>query len=205
MRGRADRARVGGSGQLAITLKPHRGQMYQGIVASKTDSVARAVERYFETSEQLPTRIWATATSTHGAVGMLLQRMPDPQHARPPRSWIRREPRGNAFRCSADTVTDQELLDAVGRALLLVRLFQRRIGPRCSRRSTSSSVARARENAPRTCCESSGAPKSTTSSRRKVGSRSRASSAAQNYRLRPDRRATVVRTARRWVRRTHPQ
>lgn len=70
-----------GSGQLAITLKPHRGQMYQGIVALEAESVGRAVERYFETSEQLPTRIWVTANQD-GAAGMLLQRLPNAQSAR---------------------------------------------------------------------------------------------------------------------------
>jgi molecular chaperone Hsp33 len=106
-----------GSGQLAITLKPHRGQMYQGIVALETDSVSRAVERYFETSEQLPTRIWATA-HPQGAAGMLLQRLPDPQNARPETldqaraAWQR-------IQTSADMLTDQKLLDLSAERLLL--------------------------------------------------------------------------------------
>jgi molecular chaperone Hsp33 len=109
-----------GSGQLAITLKPHRGQMYQGIVALETDSVSRAVERYFATSEQLPTRIWATA-HPHGAAGMLLQRLPDPQNARAETldqarmAWQR-------IQNSADVLTDPELLDLSAERLLL-RLF----------------------------------------------------------------------------------
>jgi molecular chaperone Hsp33 len=106
-----------GSGQLAITLKPHRGQMYQGIVALETDSVRRAVERYFETSEQLPTRIWATA-NRQGAAGMLLQRLPDPQHARAETldlartSWQR-------IQNSADRLIDRELLELPAESLLL--------------------------------------------------------------------------------------
>ena len=109
-----------GSGQLAITLKPHRGQMYQGIVALETDSVSRAVERYFETSEQLPTRIWATA-HPRGAAGMLLQRLPDPQNARAETldqartAWQR-------IQNSAEMLTDQELLNLSAERLLL-RLF----------------------------------------------------------------------------------
>lgn len=105
------------SGQLAITLKPHRGQMYQGIVALETDSVSRAVERYFETSEQLPTRIWATA-HPQGAAGMLLQRLPDPQNARPETldqarvAWQR-------IQNSAEMLTDQELLDLPAERQLL--------------------------------------------------------------------------------------
>ena len=109
-----------GSGQLAITLKPHRGQMYQGIVALETDSVSRAVERYFETSEQLPTRIWATA-HPRGAAGMLLQRLPDPQNARAETldqartAWQR-------IQNSAEMLTDHELLNLSAERLLL-RLF----------------------------------------------------------------------------------
>jgi molecular chaperone Hsp33 len=109
-----------GSGQLAITLKPHRGQMYQGIVALETDSVRRAVERYFETSEQLPTRIWATA-NRHGAAGLLLQRLPDPQHARAETPDLARAA-WQRIQSSADRLTDRELLDLSAESLLL-RLF----------------------------------------------------------------------------------
>jgi len=115
-----NRARVGDAGQLAITLKPHRGQMYQGIVPLEADSVARAVETYFDTSEQLPTRIWAAA-SPHAAVGLMLQRMPDPQRARLAQieqiteTWRR-------VQMLADTVTDRELLTLPSDELL-IRLF----------------------------------------------------------------------------------
>jgi molecular chaperone Hsp33 len=106
-----------GSGQLAITLKPHRGQMYQGIVALETDSVRRAVERYFETSEQLPTRIWATA-NRQGAAGMLLQRLPDPQHAHAETLDLARTA-WQRIQNSADRLTDRELLELPAESLLL--------------------------------------------------------------------------------------
>jgi molecular chaperone Hsp33 len=143
-----DRARVGGAGQLAITLKPHRGQMYQGIVLLEADSVSRAVETYFDTSEQLPTRIWATATP-QSAVGLMLQRMPDPPRARPPKieqiaeTWRR-------IQMLADTVTDRELL-TLPADRLLVRLFNEEavrlrqpqdleFGCTCSRERTANTL-----------------------------------------------------------------
>jgi molecular chaperone Hsp33 len=146
--GATDRARVGGAGQLAITLKPHRGQMYQGIVPLEADSVSRAVETYFDTSEQLPTRIWATATP-HTAVGLMLQRMPDPQRARPPQieqiaeTWRR-------VQMLADTVTDHEL-QTLPADRLLVRLFNEEavrlqqpldleFGCTCSRERTANTL-----------------------------------------------------------------
>ena len=143
-----DRSRVGGAGQLAITLKPHRGQMYQGIVPLEADSVSRAVETYFDTSEQLPTRIWAVA-SPHAAVGLMLQRMPDPQRARPPEieqiaeTWRR-------IQMLADTVTDRELLTLPAERLL-IRLFNEEtvrlqspsnleFGCSCSRERTANTL-----------------------------------------------------------------
>ncbi len=143
-----ERTRVGGAGQLAITLKPHRGQMYQGIVPLEADSVSRAVETYFDTSEQLPTRIWAAA-SPHAAVGFMLQRMPDPQRARPPEleriaeAWRR-------IQMLADTVTDRELLTLPAERLLM-RLFNEEtvrlqspsnleFGCSCSRERTANTL-----------------------------------------------------------------
>lgn len=143
-----ERAGVGGAAQLAITLKPHRGEMYQGIVPLEADSVSRAVETYFATSEQLPTRIWAAADS-HVAVGLMLQRMPDPQGARQPQleqieeSWRRAQ-------MLADTVTERELL-TVPPDPLLVRLFHQEVvrlqppldlafGCSCSRARTADTL-----------------------------------------------------------------
>jgi molecular chaperone Hsp33 len=107
-------------GQLAITLKPHRGEMYQGIVSLDANSVANAVEGYFATSEQLPTRIWAVA-GEDSVAGLLLQRMPDA----PQRRRAGTEPDEDAWQrvqLLADTVSDQELLHLPA-AELLGRLF----------------------------------------------------------------------------------
>jgi molecular chaperone Hsp33 len=106
--------------QLAITLKPHRGEMYQGIVPMERPSIARAVEGYFANSEQLPTRIWAAA-SPDAVAGLLLQRMPegrvaglDPIHATDV-DWLR-------LQTLAANVADRDLLE-VAADQLLMRLF----------------------------------------------------------------------------------
>ena len=107
-------------GRLAITLKPRRGELYQGIVPLETGSVASAVESYFQSSEQLPTRIWAAADQ-NCAAGLLLQRLPEPQRASPDalerdaESWSR-------LQILADTISAQELLTVPSERLLL-RLF----------------------------------------------------------------------------------
>ena len=167
---------VGGAGQLAITLKPHRGQMYQGIVPLEADSVSRAVETYFDTSEQLPTRIWADREPTHGRRADAAAHAGSAARA----TAADRTDRGNlASRSDAGRHRDRSGTADAARRSTAGHGSSTKKPSGCSSRSTSSSVARARGNAPRTRSESSAAPKSTTSSRRKVGSRSRASSAAR--------------------------
>jgi molecular chaperone Hsp33 len=105
-------------GQLAITLKPRRGEMYQGIVDLQADSIAGAVEAYFATSEQLPTRIWVTVG--HASVaGLLIQRLPETGRRgsaeSDPDAWHR-------MQILADTVGDEELLN-LSPEHLLGRLF----------------------------------------------------------------------------------
>ena len=73
-------------GQLALTLIPPRDgsqqqTSYQGLVDLEHPTLADCLERYFETSEQLPTRLFfATRFEANGAVtgtGLLLQRLPN--------------------------------------------------------------------------------------------------------------------------------
>jgi molecular chaperone Hsp33 len=107
-----------GDGQLAITLKPRRGEMYQGIVDLQADSVAGAVEAYFATSEQLPTRIWVSVGRASVA-GLLIQRLPATGRRiaaeSDPDAWQR-------MQVLADTVGDEELL-SLSPEHLLGRLF----------------------------------------------------------------------------------
>jgi molecular chaperone Hsp33 len=143
----ATNARAARDGQLAITLKPHRGQMYQGIVPLETDSVRRAVEHYFETSEQLPTRIWI-AGDRECVAGLLLQRLPG--HAKHFDPFDQADASWGRLQQSADLLTREELLTLSAEQLLLrafagesVRLQQPielAFGCSCSRERTANAL-----------------------------------------------------------------
>ncbi|MFO1371224.1 MAG: Hsp33 family molecular chaperone HslO [Candidatus Competibacteraceae bacterium] len=65
-----------GDGTLILTLELGQGkEPYQGVVSLHGDTLAEALEEYFEQSEQLPTRIRLT-TDERVAAGLLLQRLP---------------------------------------------------------------------------------------------------------------------------------
>jgi molecular chaperone Hsp33 len=65
-----------GTGRLAVTVQPDNStQQYQGIVPLEGENLSRCLERYFESSEQLPTRLMLAADAMH-AGGMLLQKLP---------------------------------------------------------------------------------------------------------------------------------
>jgi molecular chaperone Hsp33 len=65
-----------GSGNLTVTLETEdNAQRYQGIVPITGPRLSNSLQRYFENSEQLPTRLWLFANG-QGATGMLLQRLP---------------------------------------------------------------------------------------------------------------------------------
>jgi len=64
-------------GTIVITIDPENAkQRYQGIVAWQGQTLSESIEGYFQTSEQLPTRIWVVVDET-SASGFLLQRMPE--------------------------------------------------------------------------------------------------------------------------------
>ncbi|MEY1662906.1 Hsp33 family molecular chaperone HslO [Isoalcanivorax beigongshangi] len=65
-----------GDGMMAITIRPEKGNQYQGLVPLEGDSLASCLEDYFSQSEQLPSRLWLAAGNGHAA-GLLLQRLPD--------------------------------------------------------------------------------------------------------------------------------
>ena len=67
-----------GGGQLVITVEQGGGaQPWQGIVPLAGDSLATSLERYFEVSEQLPTRV-ILAANDQQAAGLMLQKLPAP-------------------------------------------------------------------------------------------------------------------------------
>ncbi len=64
-----------GEGHLVLTIERGGGEPYQGIVPLTGAGIGEALEHYFATSEQLPTRLWLAANDQRAA-GLLLQRLP---------------------------------------------------------------------------------------------------------------------------------
>jgi molecular chaperone Hsp33 len=78
-----DLAALSGEGNLTVTLEnDDLTQRYQGVVPLVGERLADCLGGYFESSEQLPTRLWLHATEK-GTSGLLLQRLSDDTvHAR---------------------------------------------------------------------------------------------------------------------------
>ena len=73
---------LSGDGTLTVTVDNEvQGRRYQGIVPLSGERMADCLRGYFESSEQLPTRLWLAADGTRSA-GLLLQRLP--VESRPP-------------------------------------------------------------------------------------------------------------------------
>lgn len=102
-----------GGGQLAVTLdNPQHSHRYQGVVPLEHPGLAACLEHYFDSSEQLPTRL-VLAADAGRAGGLLLQRVAsgatasrsgDPQAAEEAEDAWRR------IGLLADTLTPEELL-----------------------------------------------------------------------------------------------
>ncbi len=101
-----------GQGRLVLTIESESGSPYQGIVPLQGNNLAAALQVYFEQSEQLKTRLWLFANTTH-AVGLLLQELPTQENYQS--DWEHIE-------ILANTVTEQELFD-LDCEQLLYRLF----------------------------------------------------------------------------------
>lgn len=121
-----------GDGRLVLTLDPLGGERYQGIVPLEGSGLGAAIEAYFGTSEQLPTRLWL-AVDGRRAVGLMLQRLPagvadgagsgaaDVHQAAVEEGDLDRDG-WNRTTMLADTVSERELLDLPVHDLLR-RLF----------------------------------------------------------------------------------
>jgi molecular chaperone Hsp33 len=127
---------------LAITIENSTsGQRYQGLVPVEDADMGVLFERYFERSEQLPTRIVLAANGERCA-GLMLQLLPrDAAMEHDPDSW-------NRVGMLLNTVTADELLELPAEQLLL-RLFHEEavrvqpprplvFGCRCSRERVAS-------------------------------------------------------------------
>lgn len=76
--GQVDLDGLVGEGQLVITVeRGGGGEPWQGVVPLTGGSLAASLERYFEVSEQLPTRV-VLAADEQSAGGLLLQKLPPP-------------------------------------------------------------------------------------------------------------------------------
>jgi molecular chaperone Hsp33 len=72
-----DLASLSGEGTLTVTVENEDlSQRYQGVVPLIGERLSDCLRGYFETSEQLPTRLWLHADQ-NGASGLLLQRLSD--------------------------------------------------------------------------------------------------------------------------------
>ena len=63
---------------MVITIRPDKGEAYQGIVALEQPTLAECLSHYFAVSEQIPTKIALfTDIDKELAAGCLLQLLPD--------------------------------------------------------------------------------------------------------------------------------
>ena len=65
-----------GRGRLVLTIEPDEGTRYQSLVPIAGESLAEAIEGYFQQSEQLPTRL-VLAADRQVTAGMLVQQLPE--------------------------------------------------------------------------------------------------------------------------------
>lgn len=104
-----------GKGRLVVTIDyDKKVQPYQSIIPIENQTIPQALEAYFMSSEQLPTRIY-TAVSESRVSGLLLQALPQQLHTADQSAWTE-------IAMLADTITSDELL-TLDNAKLLRRLF----------------------------------------------------------------------------------
>lgn len=120
----------GSSSLLAVTIEGIPGNLasggrYQGLVPLESPDLSRALESYFERSEQLPTRMLLAANAERAA-GLLIQQLPAAEREFGDDAW----PRVQAL---FETLGTDELLGSDGEALLF-RLFHEE-SPRLLERS----------------------------------------------------------------------
>lgn len=67
-----------GKGNMVITIRPNKGEPYQGVVALEKATLAECISHYFDVSEQIPTKIWLFHNDvTNQVAGTLIQLLPD--------------------------------------------------------------------------------------------------------------------------------
>jgi molecular chaperone Hsp33 len=119
-----------GRGHLTITIDPADGnERYQSIIELGPDSLSRALDNYFQQSEQLNTRLWLSADD-RCAAGLLLQELPADM-SRDHLSVNQDDDTWNRILHLSDTLTATELRDLPVREILkrlyheeTVRIFE---------------------------------------------------------------------------------
>ncbi|MEY4762920.1 MAG: hypothetical protein RLZZ200_2776 [Pseudomonadota bacterium] len=109
-----------GEGQMVVTVDNEEGMPWQGIVPLVGATLSACLEQYFESSEQLPTRL-VLAADAHRAAGLLLQKLPSPDGTGEGEEGRRRDLWDEAALLHA-TLGGRELLDTEP-DVLLHRLF----------------------------------------------------------------------------------
>lgn len=67
-----------GKGNMIITIRPEKGEPYQGVVPLEKPTLAECLANYFETSDQIPTSMWLfTDLAQEKVAGSLVQLLPD--------------------------------------------------------------------------------------------------------------------------------
>jgi molecular chaperone Hsp33 len=120
---------LSGDGTLTVTLDNEgAAQRYQGVVPLSGGSMSECLREYFQSSEQLPTRLWLHADGQN-ASGLLLQRLPASsrntvvtESGAPAVPDDEIEDAWRRVQLVADTVTGKELAELDDRKLLR-RLF----------------------------------------------------------------------------------
>ena len=133
-----------GKGYMAVTVDPKHGERYQGIVPLESGSIEGCINHYFDSSEQLDTKLWLSSDATTVA-GLLIQRIPDEGGSRTSTAsnW-------ETLSTLAATVTKEELASEAG-PLLIYKLFHElsprsfdpfsiRFGCSCTRERSSRAI-----------------------------------------------------------------
>ena len=139
-----------GKGYMAVTVDPKHGERYQGIVPLESGSIEDCINHYFDSSEQLDTKLWLSSDATTVA-GLLIQRIPDEggSHTSTASNW-------ETLSTLAATVTKEELASEAG-PLLIYKLFHElsprsfdpfsiRFGCSCTRERSSRAIRALGEN-----------------------------------------------------------
>jgi len=112
-----DLASLFGSAQLAVTIDSlHSKNRFQSIIELEGNTLAQAVEKYLQQSEQLATTLLLAANNTQ-SVGILLQKLPESSAVK-----IANDDSWNRISQLAATLTPEELM-ALDNQQILHRLF----------------------------------------------------------------------------------